>query len=264
MSRTETALRASLWLWLTAGVAALAIHAGGGALALAYLSPEEPDDELGAPAITIGVALMVPRAEPTDLPVGPETEASAPSPPVVEQKAETKPTELPTDVPTETEDPDLFVSTHDSQKPKAEEQDVTASQTAPSAESAVAVAMAPPSSETARESTQAVAPVQGIGESELRAQMTWQKELFAHIKRHKRWPSDRTQREAHIVVAFVLDRTGHVVSASIAQSSGDASFDNAALAIMRRADPFPPPPGLIADEGLSFTVPLDFGGRGRK
>jgi TonB family protein len=262
VSGPETSPRASLWL--AAAAAALAIHVAGVALAFAYLSPEEPDDALGAPAIEIGVELMAPRAEPTDLPVGPETEASAASPPVVEQKAEVKPTELPTDVPTETEDPDRVVSTQDTQKPKDEEQDVTASQTAPSAESAAAVAMAPPSSETARESTQSVAPAQGTGESELRARMTWQKELSAHLDRHKRYPSDRTQREAHIVVAFVLDRTGHVVSASVAQSSGDTSFDNAALAMMRRADPVPAPPALIADEGLSFSLPVIFRAHGRK
>jgi TonB family protein len=212
----------------------------------------------------IGLELAAPRAEPTDLPVGPETEASAPSPPVVEQKAEVKPTELPTEVPTETEDPDRLVTTHDSQKPKADEQDVTVSQTAPSAESAAAAAMAPPSSETAREATHSVAPAQGRSESDRRARATWQKELAAHLDRHKRWPSDRTHREARIVVAFVLDRTGHVVSASIAQSSGDASFDNAALAMMRRADPVPAPPALIADEGLSFSLPVIFRAHGRK
>jgi periplasmic protein TonB len=262
MSGAETAPRASLWL--AAAAAALAIHVGGAALALASLSPEEPDDALGAPAIEIGIELMAPRAEPTDLPVGPETEASAPSPPVVEQKAEVKPTELPTDRPTETEDPDRLVATHDSQKPKAEEQDVTASQTAPSAESAAAVAMAPPSSETARESTQSVAPVQGIGQSDQRARMTWVKEFNAHIDRHLRWPSDRVHGQAHPVVAFVLDRTGHILSASIAQSSGDASFDNAALAMVRRSDPVPAPPALVADEGLTFTKRVDFVPRGRK
>jgi TonB family protein len=251
-------------LWLVAAVGAVALHVAGVALALASLSPEDSPDDLGAPAIEIGVELMAPRAEPADLPVGPQTDASAPSPPVVEQKAEVKPTDLATEVPTETEDPDRVATTQESQKPKAEEHEVTPTQTAPSAESAAAVAMAPPSSETARESTRSVAPVQGTGESELRARMTWQKEFIAHINRHKRYPSDRTQREAHIVVAFALDRTGHVVSASIAQSSGDTSFDNAALAMMRRADPVPAPPASVADEGLSFSLPVDFRPQGRK
>src|SRR5262249_56705209 len=136
-----------------AGAAALAFHAAGVALALASLSPEEPDDALGAPAIEIGVELAAPRAEPSDLPVGPETEASAASPAVVEQKAEEKPTDLPTDVPTETKEPDRLVSTHESDKPKAEEPDVTASRATPSAEAAAAGPPAPPHLHTATQST---------------------------------------------------------------------------------------------------------------
>jgi TonB family protein len=124
--------------------------------------------------------------------------------------------------------------------------------------------MAPPSSETLREAPQSVAPTQGTGESERRARLTWQKELAVHLDRNKRYPSDRAQREAQVVIAFVLDRTGHVLSATIAQSSGDASFDQAALAMMRRADPVPAPPALVADEGLSFSLPVNFRAQRRK
>jgi len=264
MSAPDLAPHPSLRLWLVAAVGAVALHAGGIALALASLPPEESPDDLGAPAIEIGVEPMAPRAEPVDLPVGPQTDASAASPPVVEQKAEEKPADLPTDVPTETEDPDRVVTTQESQKPKAEEQEVTPTQTAPSAESTAAVAMAPPSSETLREAPRSVAPAQGTGESEQRARLTWQKELVVHLNKNRRYPADRTQREARIVIAFVLDRGGHVLSANIAQSSGDASFDREALAMMRRADPVPPPPPLVADEGLSFTLPVDFHGQPRK
>jgi TonB family protein len=264
MSGPDLAPRPSLRLWLVAAVGAAALHAAGVALALASLPPAEPEDDLGAPAIEIGVELMAPRAGPADLPVGPQTDASASSPPVVEQKAEVKPTDLPTDVPTETEEPDRVVTTQETQKPKAEQQEVTPTQTAPSAESAAAVAMAPPSSETLREAPQSVAPTQGTGESERRARLTWQKELAVHLDRNKRYPSDRAQREAQVVIAFVLDRTGHVLSATIAQSSGDASFDQAALAMMRRADPVPAPPALVADEGLSFSLPVNFRAQRRK
>jgi TonB family protein len=55
-----------------------------------------------------------------------------------------------------------------------------------------------------------------------------------------------------------------VLSATIAQSSGDASFDQAALAMMRRADPVPAPPALVADEGLSFSLPVNFRAQRRK
>jgi periplasmic protein TonB len=108
------------------------------------------------------------------------------------------------------------------------------------------------------EAPRSVAPVQGTGESAQRVRATWQKELAAHLDKYKRYPSNRSMQAAEITVSFELDRSGHVLSASILHGSGDASFDEAALAMMRRADPVPPPPPLIADEGLSFSLPVIF------
>ncbi len=51
---------------------------------------------------------------------------------------------------------------------------------------------------------------------------------------------------------------GRVVSASVIKSSGDESFDTAALAMVQRANPVPRPPPLVADEGLSFSLPVVF------
>ena len=66
-----------------------------------------------------------------------------------------------------------------------------------------------------------------------------------------------------MTVSFTIDRTGHVVSTAIAKSSGDPSFDAAALAMMQRSDPVPAPPALVADEGLTFVVPVVFRATGR-
>jgi periplasmic protein TonB len=65
------------------------------------------------------------------------------------------------------------------------------------------------------------------------------------------------------VLTFVLDRAGRVLSVSVVRSSGDRSFDDAALAMMRRADPVPAPPPRIADSGLSFTLPIVFRAKAR-
>jgi TonB family protein len=92
---------------------------------------------------------------------------------------------------------------------------------------------------------------------------TWQKELIAHLDRHKRYPAERSQKSAEILISFVLDRTGHVLSASIVKGSGDRAFDEAALAMVRGSDPVPPPPPLVADEGLNFTLPVIFRVKGR-
>jgi TonB family protein len=86
---------------------------------------------------------------------------------------------------------------------------------------------------------------------------------MAHLDRHKRYPAERSQKSAEILVSFALDRMGHVLSASIVKGSGDRAFDEAALAMVRRSDPVPQPPPLVADEGLSFTLPVIFRIKGR-
>jgi protein TonB len=263
MSDLVTEQKPSRRLWILAAVGALALHVGGGALALAHLRADDLDDSLGAPAIEIGLEMMSPHLEATDLPPGPDTDASVASPALAEQKAEVKETELPKDVPTETEDPDRVVTPNDSQKPKEDDPKIAAVQTSASQESVAAEATATPSTEEIPEGPRSVAPAQGTGQSVQRMRVTWQKELIAHLDKHKRYPAERSQKSAEIVVSFELDRIGHVLSASIVKGSGDAAFDQAALAMVRRSDPVPQPPPLVADEGLNFTLPVIFRIKGK-
>jgi periplasmic protein TonB len=245
-------------VWVLAAFGALLIHAGGVALALGYMQPADPDDDLGAPAIEIGVELASPRLDPTDMPVGPDTEASAPSPAVVEQKAVVDQTELPKAVPNETDDPDRVVSPAEVKKPKDDDPKVAAIATNASEQSLATQATATPSVDTAPESPHSVAPALGTGESARRERVTWEKELAAHLNKYKRYPVDRVMRAAEVVVSFELDRVGHVMSTRVVKGSGDAAFDDAALAMMQRSDPVPPPPPVVADEGLIFTLPVIF------
>jgi len=89
--------------------------------------------------------------------------------------------------------------------------------------------------------------------------------MFFHIGENvaQRYPAQRSQKSAEILVSFALDRMGRVLSASIVKGSGDNVFDEAALAMLKRADPVPQPPPMIADEGLSFTVPVIFRVKGK-
>jgi TonB family protein len=257
MSGLEITARKPIRIWIFAAIGAVAIHTGAVALALATLQPEDDPDELGANAIEVGYERLAPRAEPVDLPAGPDADASAAAPTVAEQKAIVKDADLPKAVPTETEDPDRIVSLED-KKPVENEREVATAPTQASAGAIAVEAAAVPSSEDANPSAKSVAPELGIADSARRVRTTWQKELVAHLNKQKRYPSDRSNQGAEIVVGFALDRTGHVLSASVVKSSGDASFDAAALAMVRRADPLPPPPPLVADEGLAFTVPVNF------
>ena len=98
----------------------------------------------------------------------------------------------------------------------------------------------------------------GAGDSASALRATWQKELTAHFNKYKRYPADRAMQDAEMLVSFALDRIGHVVSANVVKGSGDAAFDDAALAMLRKSDPVPTPPPRVADEGLNFTMPVIF------
>ncbi|RTL49799.1 MAG: energy transducer TonB [Bradyrhizobiaceae bacterium] len=245
-------------LWLYAAIAAVVLHVGSVALAVTGLSSDEADEALGAAGLEIDVQLAAPRAEPTDLPPGPDTEASAASPPVVQQKEVLKKTDLPQDKPVESDDPDRVVSENNTKNPTEEDPKVAAKQSVQSTESVAAEATAMPTSEVAQQSERSTTLAQGTGDSKQRIRTTWQKELVAHLDRHKRYPSDRSQINAEITVNFVIDRTGHILSSTIVKGSGDPSFDAAALSMLQRSDPVPPPPPVLADEGLSFTLPVVF------
>jgi TonB family protein len=255
--------KSSRRLWIFAGVCALVLHVGGAALAIAHLQAEEADDALGATAIEIGLEMASVHREVTDLPPGPDTDASTASPQLAKQKAEVKETDLPQDKPTETEEADRVVTENESKKPKEDDPKIAAVQTAASTESVAAEATATPSSEAIPEGPRSIAPAIGTGETARRVRATWQKELVAHLDKHKKYPSERSQKAAEIYVRFTLDRLGHVLSTSIEKGSGDTAFDAAALAMVRRSDPVPAPPPLIADEGLSFTVPVIFRVKGK-
>ncbi len=262
MSELDTEQRSSRRLWIFAGLAALALHVGGAALALAHLRTVDPDDALGAPAIEIGLELASPHLEATDLPPGPDTEASVASPAIAEQKAEVKETDLPKDTPTEAEDPDRVVTPNNSQKPKEDDSKIAAVQTAASAESAAVEAMATPSVNDAPEG-RSQAPEQGTGKALRRMKASWVAQLSAHLDKHKRNPPLQKFKNAKVVVDVTFDRLGHVVSSRIAQGSGDAAYDEAALDMVRRSDPVPQPPPLVADQGLHFTLPVIFKVKGR-
>jgi periplasmic protein TonB len=262
MSDFDAPKHTSRTLWIAAALGAIALHAGCVALALASSPPDDPPD-VGARAIEIGVELEAPHLEQSERPVGPDSEAAAPSPAQIEQKAVVEQTDLPKAMPTETDDPDRVVTPNDEPKQTEEEPKVPAVETVASIASAASEETATPRIEKAPEAPRAVAPAVGTGESMRRARVTWQKELAAHLDKYKRYPADRATQSGEVVVSFVLDRTGHVISTRLVRGSGDSSFDAAALAMLQRADPVPAPPPLVADEGLTFTLPVVFHIKGR-
>ena len=82
-------------------------------------------------------------------------------------------------------------------------------------------------------------------------------QVIAHLARFKRYPEGARARQAEgvPVVAFTLDGSGRVTGAGLSRSSGHADIDAEALAMVRRAVPFPVPP---AGAGRSFSASIGF------
>jgi len=88
----------------------------------------------------------------------------------------------------------------------------------------------------------------------------WQKEINKLLEKNKRYPSQvRTQRQRMVTrVAINMDRQGKVTSARIATSSGLSAFDQTALEIIERAQPFPPPPAVLPGAEVAVIMQIWF------
>jgi protein TonB len=261
MSELEQQQRPPWRLWTIAAVAAVSLHVAGGALALTHLHSDDGSDGLGANVAEIGVELASPAAEETELPPGPDADASVASPALAEQKAEVKPIDLPKETPKESEEPDRVVTENEEKKPTDDTPKTEAVQTAASEESVAQEASARQHIEGAREANAAASPNIGIGKDNQRLAASWAKQISAYFELHKRYPKTDKIRAAKVKVSLVLNRLGHVVSLAVAESSGDALFDEAALDMIRRSDPVPRPPAALTDDTFSYNLNVDFKGK---
>lgn len=246
-------------IWSVAALAAFAAHLLALGAIFMVFDVERDDNAAGAPAIEVSLEPAAPRVEDApDAPPGPQADEAAAAAPAV-ASSRTKDNDDPEIARAEAEEAEY--SRADKQERPVDAPAEHRATPVISAESAASEATAPPKSEAAREAPAAAAPAQGADRAARAAKLTWLKALMAHLNRNKRYPSGAARRAAVVGVAFTLDRLGHVVSARIARASGDPAFDEAALALMKRADPVPAPPAAVADEGLAFEFPLEFGAR---
>ena len=245
-------------LWLGVVVVSACLHGASLAYVASRAQQVNEDDALGAAVLEIGINLVSPRQEQEDLPPGEEAEASVASTASVQQTAKIDDVEAPKEKPTDPQDAERLVSPDVKQPEKVETPRVEESKADASPEAMASEATAPPKLEAAREAPRASAPAIGSGASAQLVRTTWQKQLVAHLNRFKRYPAV-APHAMQIIIAFTLDRLGHVVSATVERGSGDPAFDHAALAMVTMANPVPPPPPLVADEGLKFSIPVHFG-----
>jgi periplasmic protein TonB len=84
--------------------------------------------------------------------------------------------------------------------------------------------------------------------------------LQAWLEKHKKYPRRAKQRhwQGTVMLHFVIDRAGNVLSYRIQESSGHAVLDEEVEAMIRRATPLPPVPEEMQSARLEFVVPVQF------
>lgn len=89
---------------------------------------------------------------------------------------------------------------------------------------------------------------------------SYQARLAAHLRRYRTYPPE-ARAGGTARVAFTVDAAGRVIDVRLAGSSGHAALDEAAVAMVRRASPFPAIPPSLGLPRLAITVPVRFGTR---
>jgi protein TonB len=240
--------------------ACLVVTAHGG-VAAAFVHWRAIDDDAN-PTAALVVNLAPMPMSPTDTPLappGPPQEMGQTSPKPVE-KVEDKPEEIREVSKVEQEQPDMLPAENPevamaALPPEARPEEVQADN-----QSAAEMTTAPQAPQV-QEAVVAAAPEQGqINISNSNAIPTWKKQVVGVLERNKRYPDAAQARNQHgtVELAFSLDRQGRVTATRIAKSSGFTVLDEATLDLVRRSQPFPPPPPEMAGAEVNLSVPIRY------
>ena len=205
--------------WASCAAVVLACHGAAVAAFTLWPDPDIAGDVEGAITLDLAPVLTSPTQVKSDLPVAPPQEQS--------EAQQAKPVE-------KTEQP----------KEKPEEK--------PTTNTEAKIATAPEAAPTLGPKAAAPALVKGLNPSLM---PTWKSLISAHLQRNKGTFTKAYGDRSATVLSFTIDRKGMIVSASIARSSGHPDLDQESLVMLRRAQPFPPPPAELAGATFPFTVP---------
>ena len=214
-----------------------------------------PEPPPAAIAIDMAPEPVSTPTPPTDAPIGPKQTQSIPDPAPVDPPNITAPPSPAPNPPVPVPKPEKPRKIVKKSKPVPQLKKPIPDKTPPAE-----ATTAPPSSEAPPAPTQA-APAPGASSSKASHDpVTWQGALLAQLEKFKRYPSDAMadHQEGVPTVTFSMDRKGHVLSVTLASSSGHALLDQEAVALPRRAQPLPIPPDSVAGDPITLTVPVEF------
>ena len=261
--------------WGASAAVIVAAHVGLIALGIAWYT-RSPPSGVAIPAIMIDLAPSspAPKAQPMDIAPGPEMQqADVPPPPpeppkqeaVQQQIAPTTPQDNPVvEAPPEQEarptppkpEPAKIVPDRPKPEPvklkpvRREAKKPTDAPPAPRTSAA-------PNAERQPPSASAAAPA---GVTVAAALASYNQLVAAHLQRFKQYPSGSKAagEQGTSRLNFTLGRNGQVLSSGLAGSSGHPALDGETLAMVRRAQPFPPIPPELKQASISFTMPVRF------
>lgn len=136
---------------------------------------------------------------------------------------------------------------------------VVAHMTAPTPPPAATLPASQPVQQPAAQAAPKTDPAPPAPQPANNAPDSWEGRVLARIAKYRRYPA--SARNAHeqgvAFIHFRMNRAGHVLTVTLARSSGYPDLDQAALDTLRRADPLPPIPADRSDE-LELSVPVEF------
>jgi TonB family protein len=89
----------------------------------------------------------------------------------------------------------------------------------------------------------------------------WKSSVVSRLEQNKKYPPEAASRREHGVtqVFFSIDRQGRLLESRVVRPSGVAVLDDEALAMLKRAEPYPPPPPEVpGKDRVDLTVPIRF------
>ena len=100
----------------------------------------------------------------------------------------------------------------------------------------------------------------GSGKGNPDAEQAYLAHIIKKLDRHKKYPSAARNRrlDGVVTVSFSVNRQGQVSGSRLVKSSGHAPLDQEAMALLKRATPFPPMPDAIQRPQLLLNIPIQF------
>lgn len=235
---------ADLHRWILSAAVVVLAHGAIAAGMLRWRDTIDPAEPAAAMVIDFAPILQGPAAPQTDIPPGPEQVMAEATP---EQKIEHQPVENPPQLKS-APDPELAIET-----PKEIQQQTEMPRTPAPTTSA-------PQSMPVQTAAIPAAPNLGRLNQNFAAVRAWKRQIAGLFEANLRYPPAAQSRREYgqAWVFFSIDRQGHLVASRLVHSAGSAALDQEALALLKRVQPFPPPPPELAGDPVDITAPIGF------